>query len=57
MTDPKNALDVASVGVVLGGIAGWLPVIAAALSVVWFGIRIYEYIVWRKNGRNDRFKM
>ena len=35
-------LDLSAVGVVMATLAGWLPVIASILSIVWFGIRIWE---------------
>ena len=42
MTDTKHAADVISVGAALGSLAGWLPAVAAAASLVWTLIRIYE---------------
>ena len=35
-------LDLASLGVVLGTLAGALPAIAALFTIVWTVIRIYE---------------
>jgi hypothetical protein len=54
MNEPKIILDVASVGAVFATLAGWLPVIAAAASLVWTLIRIYETKTvqgWIKRGR------
>lgn len=34
--------DLASAGVVIGTIAGWLPAIAALLTIIWTLIRIIE---------------
>jgi hypothetical protein len=34
--------DAMSVAAVVGTLAGWLPAIAAALSIIWTAIRIYE---------------
>lgn len=34
--------DVLSVGVVVSTLAGWLPTVAAFLSIVWVLIRIWE---------------
>lgn len=34
--------DVASVATALGALTGFLPGIAAAFTIVWTGIRIYE---------------
>ena len=43
MTDTvKYTLDVASVANVIATIIGWLPAIAALLSIVWLGIQIYD---------------
>ncbi len=38
----KHTFDVMSIGTIFATIAGWLPAIAAALSIVWTVIRIYE---------------
>lgn len=38
----KTAIDAASVGTVAATLAGWLPAVAALLTIVWTGIRIYE---------------
>jgi hypothetical protein len=38
----KQLGDAASVAVVLGTLAAWLPAIAALVSIVWGLIRIYE---------------
>lgn len=38
----KHAVDAASIGTMLASLAGWLPAIAAALSILWTLIRIYE---------------
>jgi TctA family transporter len=38
----KHLLDAAAIGAWIGALAGWLPVIAAALSIVWTVIRILE---------------
>lgn len=29
-------------GIIIAAMADWLPVVATALSIVWFMIRIYE---------------
>jgi hypothetical protein len=42
MNPVKTACDVASVCGVVATIVGWLPALAAGLSVVWTLIRIYE---------------
>lgn len=38
----KHVGDALSVGTVLATIAGWLPAVAALVTIVWTGIRIYE---------------
>ena len=38
----KLAGDAISIGTVLGTIAGYLPAIAALVTIVWTGIRIWE---------------
>lgn len=42
MHDIKHGLDAASIGTALAALAGWLPHLAAAASLVWSLIRIYE---------------
>lgn len=42
MHDLKHSLDIASIGTALATLAGWLPHVAAAASLVWSLIRIYE---------------
>lgn len=50
MTDPfhdlpegaKMAGDILSIATLLGSLASLLPAIAALLTIVWTGIRIYE---------------
>jgi hypothetical protein len=38
----KPLIDGASLAAVVSTLAGWLPAIAAAFSIVWTAIRIYE---------------
>jgi chromate transport protein ChrA len=38
----KHVIDALSIGGILATLAGWLPAIAAILSIVWTLIRIYE---------------
>lgn len=42
MDHVKHWVDLASLGTVLATLIGWLPHVAALLSVVWTAIRIYE---------------
>lgn len=41
-SEVKNALDLVSLGTVLGTLAAWLPPLAALVSILWGLIRIYE---------------
>ncbi len=41
-TGAKHTMDVLSIGTVAATILQWLPSIAAAVSIVWTLIRIYE---------------
>lgn len=38
----KHAADVTSIGTALATLAGWLPEMAALVSIIWGVIRIYE---------------
>jgi hypothetical protein len=38
----KHTVDAVSAGVVVGALVDWLPPMAAAFTIVWTGIRIYE---------------
>ena len=38
----KNYIDAISIGTIIATLAGWLPHLAALLSIVWTVIRIYE---------------
>lgn len=44
----KHALDGASVLAVLGTLAKLLPPVAALLTIIWTGIRIYESDTYKK---------
>lgn len=44
----KHLGDAISIGTVLGTIAGWLPAIAALVTIVWTGIRIWETVTVQK---------
>ena len=44
----KNVMDALSIGGVLATLAGWLPSIAAVLSIIWTLIRILETETFRK---------
>jgi chromate transport protein ChrA len=38
----KTILDWASVGTAIATVAGWLPSIAALLTIIWTGLRILD---------------
>jgi peptidoglycan biosynthesis protein MviN/MurJ (putative lipid II flippase) len=38
----KHVGDALSVGTVVATIAGWLPAVAALVTIIWTGIRIFE---------------
>jgi len=38
----KHVIDAASFSTALATVAGWLPSVAAVVTIVWTGIRIYE---------------
>lgn len=40
--DDKVVIDVTAASAVLATLAGWLPVVAAALAIVWYLFRIAE---------------
>ena len=45
----KYTLDAAAIANVIATIVGWLPAIAALLSVIWTGIQIYSW--WKSKYR------
>lgn len=55
-----NAVDAGAVGVTVAAVAGWLPAISAALSIVWLLLRIWEsdtvQKLFGKRGRRDQDK-
>jgi hypothetical protein len=38
----RHIIDWAAVGATVGTLAGWLPPMAAGLSIVWLSIQIYD---------------
>lgn len=58
MQQLKPVVDTLSVSAVVATLAGWLPHIAAAVSIVWGLIRIYEtrtvqHLLGRHSRRSD----
>ena len=47
MTDHiKTTVDISSLFIAWAALIDWLPALAALMSAIWSGIRIYEW--WRK---------
>lgn len=44
----KWCLDGISLSVVVSAIAGWLPPIAALMSIIWLGMQMYDWIQKKK---------
>ena len=42
--DVKHTVDAASALVAFGALMQWLPVLASALTIVWYLIRIGEWV-------------
>ena len=38
----KTVADSAAITITIGAVVEWLPAIAALVSIIWTGIRIYE---------------
>lgn len=38
----KHVVDLVSISATLGALIGWLPSVAAFLTIIWTAIRIYE---------------
>lgn len=49
----KHLADAASYVVVLGTLMQWLPSLAALASLIWTGIRIYEWAAKKFRGQSD----
>ena len=51
----KIVMDGVSISTVVGALVGWLPAIAALLTIVWTAIRIWETKTIQKLfGRSDQ---
>lgn len=53
-TNPARCLDCISGAAVVAGLVGWLPPIAAFMSIVWIGLQIYWGIADRRARRADK---
>lgn len=47
----KHFIDTLSLGVVIGTVANVLPSVAAALTIVWTSLRIFDWAEARWRGR------
>lgn len=47
----KHLLDFVSISVAVGTLVSLLPSLAALLTIVWTGLRIYDWIEARRQGR------
>lgn len=50
----KHAIDVAAGTTGLGAFIGWLPDIAAFLTIIWLSFRIYDWIENRIKNRKKK---
>ncbi|MFH1765394.1 MAG: hypothetical protein ABIF09_14495 [Gemmatimonadota bacterium] len=48
-----SVMDVAAISASVGVVVQVLAPVAALLSIIWLAIRIYEYIRWRRGGRQE----
>ncbi len=46
----KTTVDISSLLIAGATLIEWLPALAALMSIIWTGIRIYE---WRRNRRRS----
>jgi len=54
MNVPKTVLDCGAGVLAFGAVLDRAPAVAALLSIIWLGFRLYEYARWRMNGRKGR---
>ena len=52
--EAAKILDATSVTVAAGTVFGWLPSIAAAFTIIWTGLRIYEWFEARIDRRKNK---
>jgi hypothetical protein len=49
----KHATDGISVAVWVTALAGWLPALAALASLIWTGLRIFEWFEKRRQAKQN----
>lgn len=47
----KHLLDAVSAAAALGALVNFLPSVAAALTIIWTGLRIFDWFQARREGR------
>lgn len=52
----KLVVDAGSAVLAAGAVLKWLPPLAAAISIIWFGVRLYEHFRWVYRGRSPEEK-
>lgn len=52
----KTAGDIAALTITIGTLVQWLPAAAAALTIIWTALRIYEWVANRLKERNEKQK-
>lgn len=40
--------DVASIGLIVGALAGWLPPLAAGMGVIWYSVLLYDRFIGKR---------
>lgn len=44
----KHLVDTGAALGIAGTLLGWLPMMAAALGIIWYGMQIYSWVVNKK---------
>ena len=54
----KDMGDIAATSGAVGAYLQWLPEVAALMAIIWTGIRIYEWVLFRicKKSEKELFK-
>lgn len=51
--DDIRIFDWSALGITAASFMEWLPALSAALSAIWFGLRIIQTLREMRNGRRD----
>lgn len=49
----QTGLNWGSIGATIATIAGWLPNVAALLSIIWLSLQIYSWFEKRRSNRKE----